>query len=69
MVRVLYEDTVTSVAEVARLAGVSERTLYKYVVRGQAGGAAQTAARLARVFLISVIIARTRERSGTGCCL
>ena len=30
----LYEDTVTPVAEIARLAGVSERTLYKYVQRG-----------------------------------
>src|SRR5690349_12096106 len=33
-VRALYEDTVVPVAEIARIAGVSERTLYKYAARG-----------------------------------
>jgi hypothetical protein len=33
-VRALYEDSVTPVREIARLAGVSERTLYKYVQKG-----------------------------------
>ena len=33
-VRALYEDTVVPVREIARLAGVTERTLYKYVQRG-----------------------------------
>jgi hypothetical protein len=32
--RALYEDSVVPVAELARLAGVTERTLYKYVQRG-----------------------------------
>ncbi|MGH6768597.1 MAG: hypothetical protein ACRECO_06195 [Xanthobacteraceae bacterium] len=32
--RRLYEETVVPVREIARLAGVSERTLYKYVQRG-----------------------------------
>ncbi len=33
-VRALYEDGVMPVVEIARLAGVTERTLYKYVERG-----------------------------------
>jgi len=33
-VRALYEDSVVPVAEIARIAGVSERTLYKYVAKG-----------------------------------
>lgn len=33
-VRSLYEDTAVPVREIARLAGVTERTLYKYVERG-----------------------------------
>ena len=33
-VRALYENSVVPVREIARLAGVSERTLYKYVRRG-----------------------------------
>jgi hypothetical protein len=33
-VRALYEDSVTPVREIARLIGVSERTLYKYVEKG-----------------------------------
>ena len=33
-VRALYEADVMPVAEIARLAGVTERTLYKYVQRG-----------------------------------
>jgi hypothetical protein len=33
-VRVLYEQSVVPVAEIARLAGVSPRTLYKYVQEG-----------------------------------
>lgn len=33
-VRALYEDTAVPVAEIARLAGVTERTLYKYAARG-----------------------------------
>src|SRR5438552_6040374 len=32
--RALYEGSVTPVREIARLAGVSERTLYKYVQKG-----------------------------------
>ena len=32
--RALYEDSVVPVREIARLAGVSERTLYKYVQKG-----------------------------------
>jgi hypothetical protein len=32
--RALYEDSVVPVREIARLAGVSERTLYKHVQRG-----------------------------------
>ena len=34
-VRALYEETVTPVAQIARLAGVSECTLYKHVARGR----------------------------------
>jgi len=34
-VRALYEDSVVPVAEIARLAGVHERTLYKYAEKGQ----------------------------------
>jgi hypothetical protein len=33
-VRALYEDSILPVREIARLAGVSERTLYKYAARG-----------------------------------
>jgi hypothetical protein len=33
-VRALYENSVAPVREIARLAGVSERTLYKYVAKG-----------------------------------
>lgn len=33
-VRALYEDSVVPVREIARLAGVTERTLYKYVQKG-----------------------------------
>ena len=33
-VRVLYEQSVVPVAEIARLAGVNERTLYRYVRKG-----------------------------------
>ena len=33
-IRELYENWVIPVAEIARLAGVAERTLYKYVQRG-----------------------------------
>src|SRR5207302_5009590 len=33
-VRALYEGSVVPVREVARLAGVSERTIYKYVRKG-----------------------------------
>jgi hypothetical protein len=33
-VRALYEETPMPVAEIARLAGVAERTLYRYVARG-----------------------------------
>lgn len=33
-VRALYEAGVVPVSEIARLAGVSERTLYKYIQRG-----------------------------------
>jgi hypothetical protein len=32
--RALYEDSVVTVAEIARLCGVTERTIYKYVQRG-----------------------------------
>ena len=32
-VRTLYEDTIVPVAEIARLAGVTERTIYKYAQR------------------------------------
>jgi hypothetical protein len=34
-VRALYEDSVVPVGEIARLAGVNERTLYRYVQKGQ----------------------------------
>jgi hypothetical protein len=34
VVRALYEEGVVPVAEIARLAGVAERTIYKYVARG-----------------------------------
>jgi hypothetical protein len=34
-VRHLYEDTAVPVREIARLAGVTERTLYKYVAKGK----------------------------------
>ena len=33
-VRALYEDTATPVHEIARLAGVNQRTLYRYVAKG-----------------------------------
>ena len=33
-VQAMYEDTAVPVREIARLAGVTERTLYKYVQRG-----------------------------------
>jgi AcrR family transcriptional regulator len=34
-VRALYEDSAVPVREIAQIAGVSERTLYKYVTRGK----------------------------------
>ena len=38
-VRALYEDSVVPVREIARLAGVSERTLYKYVQKARLAAA------------------------------